>query len=158
MSPSDMRPERRWSNRAVEREIDPHWARRLVLLIGAVILAAAPASFYLLQQSECLRLSYEANARRAELERLVESERRLSARLSALESLDRIEMWATRQGELVRPEPGDVIVVRERSGGVARSGGPRAGAHTLAGPPSWSFPPCLTHDAPDSRCLRWSWA
>jgi hypothetical protein len=115
---------RRWANRAVAREVDRDGARRLWVTIGAMVLAAAPFAAYLLEQNECLRLSYEAAALRERRERLVEQERRLRMERVELQSLERIESWATGRHGLVRPLPHELVVVRREPAvpdGVAAS-------------------------------------
>jgi cell division protein FtsL len=103
---------RRWVNRAVAREVDRDRARWLRGVFVAMLLAAAPFAAYLLEQNECLRLSYEASALRQERERLLEQERRLRMERAARESLAKIEAWAMRQRGLVHPSPEQVVVVR----------------------------------------------
>ena len=104
---------RRWTNRTVTREVDHHRARWLWGLLLGFVLASAPSAAYLLQQNECLRMSYEVNRLRTEQERLIELQRRLGMRRDMLESLESIEAWAVRRHGLAHPVPGQVIVVRE---------------------------------------------
>lgn len=104
--------ERRWRNRPVLREIDDRRVRRLGRLVLVMAVATAPMAVYLLQQNESLKLVYELNAVRAEQDRLIEEERRLSLERARLESLERIERWAERKHGLTRPAPGGVVVVR----------------------------------------------
>lgn len=103
---------RRWVNRAVAREVDRDRARWLRGAFVAMLLAAAPFAAYLLEQNECLRLSYEASALRQEREQLLERERRLRMERAARESLEKIEAWALRRRGLVHPSPEQVVVVR----------------------------------------------
>lgn len=103
---------RRWANQAVAREVDRDRARWLWGLFATMLLAAAPFAAYLLEQNECLRLSYEASALREQRELLLERERRLRMRRAELESLDRIESWATERHGLLQPAPEQTIVVR----------------------------------------------
>jgi hypothetical protein len=102
---------RRWSNRAVAREVDHDRARWLWGVCAALLLAAAPFAAYLLEQNESVKLSYEASALRQRLEQLLEQERRLRMQRAALESLERIETWALRRRGLVHPSLEQVIVV-----------------------------------------------
>ncbi len=102
---------RRWVNRAIAREVDSERARWLWGLFFAMVLAAAPFAAYLLEQNECLRLSYETSALRAEHDRLLEEQRRLRMRRAELESLEAIEAWALDQQGLTRPSPGQVVVI-----------------------------------------------
>lgn len=106
-------PHRRWTNRTVTREVDHHRARWLWGLLLGMVLASAPSAVYLLQQNECLRMSYEVNRLRTEQERLEELERRLRMRRDVLESLESIETWALKRHGLTWPAPGQVVVVRE---------------------------------------------
>jgi cell division protein FtsL len=103
---------RRWVNRSVAREVDRDRARWLRGVFVAMLLAAAPFAAYLLEQNECLRLSYEASALRQQREQLLEQERRLRMERAARESLEKIEAWALRQRGLVHPSPEHVVVVR----------------------------------------------
>jgi hypothetical protein len=97
-------------NRPPTRQMDRHRARWLWGLLGGMVLASGPSALYVLQQNECLRLSYEINALRERDEDLVEQMRRLVARRAALQSLDAIEEWAAGQG-LVAPRDDQVIVL-----------------------------------------------
>ena len=103
--------QRRWSNQAVAREVDRDRARWIWGLFAALLLASAPFAAYMLEQNECLRLSYEASALRQHRELLIEQERRLRMQRAAGQSLDRIEAWAVRRHGLVHPLPEQVIVV-----------------------------------------------
>jgi cell division protein FtsL len=103
---------RRWVNRSVAREVDRDRARWLRGVFVAMLLAAAPFAAYLLEQNECLRLSYEASALRQRREQLLEQERRLRMERATRESLEKIEAWALRQRGLVHPSPEHVVVVR----------------------------------------------
>ena len=109
---------RRWVNRAVAREVDRDRARWLRGVFVAMLLAAAPFAAYLLEQNECLRLSYEAGALRQRHEQLLERERRLRMERAARESLEKIEAWAVRQRGLVHPSPEQVVVVRRPAPGA----------------------------------------
>ena len=102
---------RRWSNQTVAQEVDRDRTRWLWGLLAALFLASAPFAAYILEQNECLRLSYEASALRQHRELLVEQERRLRMQRAALQSLDEIEAWAVRRHGLVHPSPEQVIVV-----------------------------------------------
>jgi len=125
-------PERRWQNRAVHREIDARRVRQLWKLVVALIVAAAPTAVYLIQQNESVKIEYELNDLQTERERLREERRQLGLERSRLESLGRIEAWATRDQGLVRPGPQGVVMVREASTGseelVASSPSGSAGA------------------------------
>ena len=105
---------RRWANRAVAQEVDRDRARWLWGVVVAMLLAAAPFAAYLLEQNECLRLSYKASALREQRDQLLEQERRLRMERAELESLERIEGWAARRQGLVRPAPQQVVVVRRQ--------------------------------------------
>lgn len=103
---------RRWTNRAVAREVDRERARWLWGLLLAGLLAAAPFAAYMLEQNECVRLSYEASSLRIEHDRLLEEQRRLRVRRASLESLESIEAWALRRHGMTRPVADQVVVVR----------------------------------------------
>jgi len=103
--------QRRWSNQAVAREVDRDRARWLWGLFAALLLASAPFAAYMLEQNECLRLSYEASALRERRELLIEQERRLRMQRAARQSLDEIEAWAVRRHGLVHQPLEQVIVV-----------------------------------------------
>ncbi len=103
---------RRWVNRAVAQEVDRYRARWLWGVFVAMLLGVAPFAAYLLEKNECLRLSYEASALRQVNDELIEQQRRLRMRLSDLESLPEIEIWATQRHGLVRPSPQQLVVVR----------------------------------------------
>ena len=112
---------RRWANGPVIREVDHDRARWLWGAFAALILAAAPFAAYLLEQNECLKLSYEASALKQQREELMERERRLRMRQAALESLVEIETWAVERQGMVRPLAEQVVVVRGPSGDGARA-------------------------------------
>jgi hypothetical protein len=104
--------QRRWVNRAVAREVDRDRARWLWGAFVAMLLAAAPFAVYLLEQNECLRLSYEASALRQRHEALREQERRLRVERAERESFAEIESWAARHRGLIHPSSEQVLVVR----------------------------------------------
>ena len=104
--------QRHWVNGPVTREVDHDRARWLWGAFAALILAAAPFAAYLLEQNECLKLSYEASALKQHREELMERERRLRMRQAALESLAEIETWAMERRGMVRPTPEQIVVVR----------------------------------------------
>jgi cell division protein FtsL len=106
---------RRWVNRAIAREVDHDRARWLWGVFVAMLLAAAPFAAYLLEQNECLRLSYEVSALRQQHDELAEQDRRLRMQRARLESLEKIESWAVQRRGLVHPSPEQVIVVRRTS-------------------------------------------
>ena len=110
---------RRWTNQTVAREVDRDRARWLWGLFAAFVLAAAPFAAYMLEQNECLRLSYEASALRQQRDLLIERERRLRMQRAARQSLDEIESWALRRHGLVHPLPEQVVVVHRSPPGAA---------------------------------------
>jgi len=114
---------RRWVNHAVAREVDRHRLRWIAAGTLALCVAASPLALYTLQKSECVSLSYELNRLREEQERLAETERRLRMRRTAGESLEAVETWAARQGELARPLPAQVVVLDRAFGEAARGTG-----------------------------------
>ncbi len=103
---------RRWANRSVAREVDHDRVRWMWGVFVAMLLAAAPFAAYMLEQNECLRLSYRASGLRQEREELTEQERRLRMGRASLESLEKIEAWAVKQRGLIRPTPEQVRIVR----------------------------------------------
>jgi hypothetical protein len=117
--------QRRWSNQTVAREVDRDRARWVWGLFTALLLALAPFAAYMLEQNECLRLSYEVSALREQRERLMEQERRLRMQRAARQSLDEIEAWALKRHGLVHPFPEQVIVVHRSPPGADTDGTPR---------------------------------
>lgn len=117
--------QRRWSNQTVAREVDRDRARWIWGLFAALLLASAPFAAYILEQNECLRLSYQASALREQRELLVEQERRLRMQRAAGQSLDEIEVWAVRHHGLVHPSPEQLIVVHRSPPGTNADGAPR---------------------------------
>jgi len=101
-----------WRNQPLVRERDEHRTRRLWRTLLAISVAIAPAGAYLLQQHECLELSYALSEVRQEQTQLEELERRLRLEKAGLESLPGIERWAVEQRGLVRLKTGKVVVVR----------------------------------------------
>jgi len=116
---------RRWSNQTVAREVDRDRTRWMWGLFAALLLASAPFAAYMLEQNECLRLSYQASALRQHRELLIEQERRLRMQRAARESLEEIEAWAVRRHGLVHPSPEQVIVVHRSPPGTGAGGAPR---------------------------------
>jgi len=102
---------RRWSNKAIVREVDKDRARWLWGMFAAFLLASAPFGAYLLQQNACLSLSIQAVELQEELKNLDEEARRLSMEVNSKASLHRIEPWALEERGLVRPAAGKTIVV-----------------------------------------------
>lgn len=87
---------------------------RFVLLLA---LLFAPVAWYVVEQNECLSLSYEMSEIRSETERLRKVERALRIDQARLESLAEIERWAVGRQGLCQPEPAEVVVVREPAEG-----------------------------------------
>ena len=110
---------RRWANQAVAREVDRDRAQWIWGLFVALLLAAAPFAAYILEQNECLRLSYRASALELKREELIEQERRLRMQRAAQESLAGIEHWAIQRQGLVHPSPERVIVVHRSPNDIA---------------------------------------
>ncbi len=103
---------RGWSNRSLVRETDPYRVRSLWRTLLAAIVALAPTAVFLLEQNECMKISYEVNDLAVAHETLVKQEQELKVEKTRLESLADIEHWALRERGLRQPEPGNVIVVR----------------------------------------------
>ncbi len=103
--------QRRWENRPIEREQDRLRTRSLRGVVLGLVFAFAPAGAYLLQQNECLELTYAIDALHREQDELAEHERRLMLKQSDLEALDEIERWASREQGLSRPDAESVIVL-----------------------------------------------
>ena len=70
-------PNRGWHNRPLVRELDPRGARFIWRMVLALGISLAPAGVFLLQQNECLSLSYRVEELRSETESLREEERDL---------------------------------------------------------------------------------
>ena len=104
---------RRWTNTRIEREVDPHRARWLYGGLLGLVVAVLPAVAWVLQQNECLQLSYELTSIRTQCDRLHEQERRLQVERAELESLARVEVWAVAQHGLQLPDAERVVVVQE---------------------------------------------
>ena len=102
---------RRWANQPVAREVDRDRAQWIWGLFLALLLAAAPFAVYMLEQNECLRLSYKASALKQKREQLIETERRLRMQRARRERLATIETWAVERQGLIHPSPEQVIVV-----------------------------------------------
>jgi hypothetical protein len=105
-------PTRGWSNRFLVRETDSRHIRSLWRTLLAVVIALAPTAVYLVEQNECMKISYEVNDLAVAHETLVKEEQELKVSKTQLESLADIEHWALRERGLLQPEPEDVIVVR----------------------------------------------
>ncbi len=103
---------RGWSNRSLVRETDPYRVRSLWRTLLAVVVALAPTAVFLVEQNECMKISYEVNDLVVAHEALVKQEQELKVEKTQLESLSDIEHWALRERGLRQPEPEDVIVVR----------------------------------------------
>jgi cell division protein FtsL len=107
------RHSRRWRNQPLVLERDKRYIRVLWLAFLALALAIVPASFYLYQQNECLKLSIRADELRSEQSRLDELDRRLRLEQARLGALPGIEGWALGKRGLVRPASGQMVVVRQ---------------------------------------------
>ena len=105
-------PTRGWSNRFLVRETDSHHVRSLWRTLLAVVVALAPTAAYLVEQNECMKISYEVNDLAVAHETLLKQEQELKVSRTQLESLADIEHWAVRERGLRQPEPENVIVVR----------------------------------------------
>lgn len=102
---------RRWSNRPLVRERDERRVQLLWRSLLVIMVAFAPAAAYLLEQNECLQLTYAISAHRAQQEELIELERKLKLERARLESLASIERWAVRERKMVRPDAEHLIVI-----------------------------------------------
>jgi cell division protein FtsL len=110
---------RRWANQPVAREVDRDRAQWIWGLFLALLLAAAPFAVYMLEQNECLRLSYKVSALEQERERLIEIERRLRMERAARQRLATIEAWALERRGLVHPTRDQVVVVHRSPNATA---------------------------------------
>jgi hypothetical protein len=106
-------PLRRWRNQPLVLERDKRHIRGLWLGFLAFVVAIIPASFYLYQQNECLKLSIKAEELRSEKIQLEELDRRLRHERARLGALPGIEDWAVANRGLVRPASGQMVVVRQ---------------------------------------------
>ena len=105
-------PTRGWSNRFLVRETDGYHMRSLWRTLLVVVVALAPTAVYLVEQNQCMKISYEVNDLVVTHETLVKQEQELKVAKTQLESLADIEVWASRERGLLQPEAKDVIVVR----------------------------------------------
>jgi len=123
--------QKRWRNRPIVRQRDARVELWIWSMLLGLAVAVVPSGIYMLHQNECLRTAYEVNELQGESERLLEEARRMRLERARLSALPRIEMWAMREGGLVRPEPASVRVVArpvERAVDlVARTGEPASG-------------------------------
>jgi hypothetical protein len=108
----DLTGSRQWRNRSLVRETDEHRLRSLWRTLLGVVIAIAPTAVYLVQQNECVKISYEVSALEEAHELLVKQEQKLTADRTELESLTEIERWASRDRGLRQPPPEEVVVVR----------------------------------------------
>ena len=104
---------RRWRNQPLVLERDKRHIRGLWLGFLAFVVAIIPASFYLYQQNECLKLSIKAEELRSEKIHLEEVDRRLRLERARLGALPGIEDWAVAKRGLVRPASEQMVVVRQ---------------------------------------------
>ena len=111
MQDTPARPQRRWRNRDVLREVDRGRAGWMWGLLLGFIAAAAPTGVYVHHQNECLKLDTEIRALQRDKVRLHELQLRLTDRRAVLASPATVEAWSLRRG-MVRPTPEQVIVVR----------------------------------------------
>jgi hypothetical protein len=108
----DLTGSRQWRNRSLVRETDEHRLRSLWRTLLGVVIAIAPTAVYLVQQNECVKISYEVSALEEAHELLVKEEQKLRADRTELESLTEIERWASRERGLRQPTSEEVVVVR----------------------------------------------
>ncbi len=109
---------RRWENRAVVREVDRHRARWYWGIFVGLALAVVPGAIYVSEQNRCVKLQYHDRELRKEYDALLETERRLSARRTELETLTGIETWAIERRGLERPPQERMIVVGRSTAGT----------------------------------------
>jgi cell division protein FtsL len=102
---------RGWRNRPLVREPDGTGARSLWRVLGGLAIALSPAVVCVVEQNECLRVSYELSTARAEQETLRKEEQRLRVERARLESYARIETWALDERGLAAPTARQVIVL-----------------------------------------------
>ena len=105
-------PETRgWRNRPLVRELDDHGARSLWRVLGGLAIALSPAVVCVVEQNECLRVSYELSSVRAEQEALRKEEQHLRVEQARLESYASIESWALEERGLAVPAARQVLVL-----------------------------------------------
>jgi len=94
--------DQRWQNVTPAPERDDRRVRWLWRMVIGLVLAFAPGAALLLQQNECLKLSYAVEGLWTDRDELLEEERRLR--------VERSGSWAIRDG-LVAPADDRVVVV-----------------------------------------------
>ncbi len=109
--------ERRWRNVPLAREYDAPRGRRLWALLLGIAAAAAPLVFYVVQQTHYVQLRYRIEELRHRQGELLEAERRLRIEKASLETLPRVEARAREVLGLVRPGPGQEVVLDRGSPG-----------------------------------------
>jgi len=107
--------ERGWRNQPVVREHDAQFTRWLWRTCLGIVVAFAPAGAYLVCKNACVELKYEVHRLSAEHEQLIEDGRRINAERAALEAPSRIEAWALEQPALIRPDAGEIFIVKRES-------------------------------------------
>jgi len=102
---------RGWRNRTLVRELDDQGARSLWRVLGGLAIALSPVVACVVEQNECLRVTYELNALRVEHDALGKEEQRLRVERARLESFARVEAWAVEERGLTPPDPRRVLVL-----------------------------------------------
>lgn len=100
-----------WSNRPLVRERDKGRVRRLWKLALGMVIAFGPVATFLVNQNECLQIRYQVGRLESQRDRLEEQERLLRLDAARLEALERIERWAAKRRDLVKPGADGTVVV-----------------------------------------------
>lgn len=105
--------DRRWRNVGVVREHDSDRSIRAWALWVALILALTPSITYLLQRNRSMETRVRLNVLQKELEGARLTERKMAIDWAKISSPEKIEAWASKQQQLIRPPSRDVIIVTD---------------------------------------------
>ncbi len=98
-------------NNPIVREIDRERHREMWTSVGVGVFLVLALLFSAWQHFELLRHGYRIEQMQKDRAAETEAERHLRLEIATLRRLERIEMLATRQLQMVSPGPGDAAVI-----------------------------------------------
>lgn len=106
-------------NDSLKREKAPFRARSILAYLAAASVPLGALLFYIWLGVHVIRNGYEIDQLRHDHQTFQAERDRLKVELASLQNLDVVETLALRDLDMVYPEPGQVVVVREVSAGPA---------------------------------------
>lgn len=101
-----------WTERTSKRKKTGETLRLLLFFILSLCLFIGGSLFYVWSRIQVIQLGYEISSTLKEGKALTEANKRLRLEVAALKSYARIEKIAVEELKMIKPKPGQVIVIR----------------------------------------------